>query len=278
MAEEQTTAPEVQSEPTINEQAPVETQSFIDTLPEDIREDASLKNFSDAGQLAKSYVHAQRMVGADKMAIPTKNFTEEDWQQTFSKLGVPDSPDKYNVKYNLTEGQSDEPVKNFVANAHKLGLLPQQVQGVLDYYTQLETGAVETAQKDLELQKINNEGELRKEFGLAYDDKVKSANNVFKNFFAEDLANVQLQDGTSIGNHPGFIKALSKMSDNFSEDSINAGQETAGNLTPSEAQKEVTKIMGDQSHPYWLKDHPGHATAVKEVADLQNMIHPNLEG
>ena len=278
MAEEQTTAPEVQSEPTINEQPPTETQSFIDTLPEDIREDASLKNFTDAGQLAKSYVHAQRMVGADKMAIPTKNFTEEDWQQTFSKLGVPDSPDKYDVKYNVAEGQSDEPVKNFVANAHKLGLLPQQVQGVLDYYTQLETGAVETEQKNLELQKINNEGELRKEFGLAYDDKVKSANNVFKNFFANELAHVKLQDGTSIGNHPGFIKALSKMSDNFSEDTINAGQETTGNLTPSEAQKEVTKIMGDQSHPYWLKDHPGHAAAVKEVADLQNMIHPNSEG
>jgi hypothetical protein len=68
------------------------------------------------------------------------------------------------------------------------------------------------------------------------------------------------------------------MSDNFSEDTISAGQETAGNLTPSEAQKQVTNIMGDQSHPYWLKDHPGHAAAVKEVADLQNMIHPNLEG
>ena len=53
MAEEQTTAPEVQSEPTINEQAPVETQSFIDTLPEDIREDATLKNFSDLYLLEK---------------------------------------------------------------------------------------------------------------------------------------------------------------------------------------------------------------------------------
>ena len=35
--EEQTTAPEVQSETTINEQAPTVTQSFVDTLPEDIR-------------------------------------------------------------------------------------------------------------------------------------------------------------------------------------------------------------------------------------------------
>jgi len=278
MAEEQTTAPEVQSEPTINEQAPVETQSFIDTLPEDIREDASLKNFTDAGQLAKSYVHAQRMVGADKMAIPTKNFTEDDWQETFAKLGVPETPDKYDVKYTLQEGASDQPVKDFVSHAHKLGLMPTQLQGVLDYYTGIEQSAIDTAQKDLELNRVNNESELRKEFGLAYDKKMNQANTVFKNFFAEDLAEIKLQDGTPIGNHPGFIRALTTMSEKFSEDSISAGQETAGAMTPSEAQKEVTKIMGDQTHPYWLKDHPGHAAAVKEVADLQNMIHPNLEG
>ena len=63
--EEQTTAPEVQSEPTTIEQPQEQPQSFINTLPEDIREDASLQNFTDAGQLAKSYVHAQRMVNGN---------------------------------------------------------------------------------------------------------------------------------------------------------------------------------------------------------------------
>ena len=89
MAEEQTTAPEVQSEqPT--EQPIQSEQSFVDTLPEDVRAEPSLKNFQDAGQLAKSYVHAQRMVGADKISVPTKHATDEDWNQVFSKLGVPD--------------------------------------------------------------------------------------------------------------------------------------------------------------------------------------------
>ena len=210
------------------------------------------------------------------MAIPTKNFTEDDWQETFVKLGVPETPDKYDVKYTVQEGVSDQPVKDFVSHAHKLGLMPQQLQGVLDYYTGIEQSAVDTAQKDLELNRVNNESELRKEFGLAYDKKMNQANTVFKNFFAEDLAEIKLQDGTPIGNHPGFIRALTTMSEKFSEDSISAGQETAGNLTPSEAQKEVTKILGDQAHPYWVKEHPGHAAAVKEMADFQNMIHPNL--
>ena len=276
MAEEQTTAPEVQSEQTINQQ-PQDT-SFIDTLPEDIRADASLQNFKDAGQLAKSYVHAQRMVGADKMPVPNKNFTEDDWKQTFSKLGVPETPDDYKVNYTLQEGADPQPVKNFVSHAHKLGMLPQQVQGILDYYGNLENQGNEEMQKQAELNKLNSEQELRKEFGLAYDKKINQANNVFGKFFVDDLKDVKLQDGSDILNHPGFIKSLAKLSDNFSEDNLGPDQTESSGFTPNEAQKEVSKIMGDQTHPYWLKDHPGHAAAVKEVANLQNMIHPNLEG
>ena len=277
--EEQTTAPEVQSETTINEQAPTETQSFVDTLPEDIRSESSLQNFTDAGQLAKSYIHAQRMVGADKMPVPTNNFTDDDWKETFTKLGVPASPDKYDVNYNLQEGANDQPVKDFISHAHTLGLLPKQLQGVLDYYGNLEQSSLDNAQKDQELNRVNNETSLRKEFGLAYDKKLNQANDVFKNFFAEELAEVKLQDGTSIGNHPGFIKALATMSEKFSEDTISAGQESAGGLlTPQEAQKEVSKIMGDPKHPYWIKEHPNHDAAVKEVADLNGMIHPVSTG
>ena len=277
--EEQTTAPEVQSETTINEQAPTETQSFVDTLPEDIRAESSLQNFTDAGQLAKSYIHAQRMVGADKMPVPTNNFTDDDWKETFTKLGVPASPDKYDVNYNLQEGANDQPVKDFISHAHTLGLLPKQLQGVLDYYGNLEQTSLDNAQKDQELNRVNNETSLRKEFGLAYDKKLNQANDVFKNFFAEELAEVKLQDGTSIGNHPGFIKALATMSEKFSEDTISASQESAGGLlTPQEAQKEVSKIMGDPKHPYWIKEHPNHDAAVKEVADLNGMIHPVSTG
>ena len=270
MAEEQTTAPEVQSEqPT--EQPVQPSQSFVDTLPEDVRSEPSLKNFQDAGQLAKSYVHAQRMVGADKISVPTKHATDEDWNQVFSKLGVPDSPDKYEVKYDLQEGASDAPVKNFIAEAHKLNLLPHQVQGVLNYYSQLEQGAVDSQQKDMELNKIENESTLRKEWGLAYDKKMNAANDVFKNFFATDLADVKLQDGTPLGNHPGFVRSLSEMASKFSEDSMGAGQEESGGITPAEADREIQKILGDPNHPYFQKNHPGHKAAVDEMFKLNNM-------
>ena len=87
MAEEQTTAPEVQSEPTTNT-IQEEPKSFISSLPEDLRTEPSLQNIQDVNQLAKGYVSAQRMVGADKMAIPTKNSTP-DQIKAFEELAKP---------------------------------------------------------------------------------------------------------------------------------------------------------------------------------------------
>ncbi len=47
------------------EAAPV---GFLDSLPEDLRGEPSLRTFTDPASLAKSYVNAQRMIGADKIA------------------------------------------------------------------------------------------------------------------------------------------------------------------------------------------------------------------
>lgn len=267
MAEEQTTAPEVQSE---QNSQPV---SFLDSLPEEIRTDTSLQAIKDVGQLAKGYVHAQRMVGADKIPIPTQNSSPDDWNAVFTKLGKPETVDGYKLQYELQDGASETPINNFKQKAHELGLLPQQAQGLLDFYSGLENSSAEKVKADTELAKANAITELRKEFGLAYDEKINKADNVFKTFFAKDMAELRLEDGTPVGSHPGFIRALVEMSKNFSEDNLGTGQEESGILTPDEAQREVNKILVDKNHPYHLKNHPGHQDAVQEVFKLNNMIY-----
>ena len=42
------------------------------SIPEDIRADKSLESIKDVGSLAKSYIHAQKLVGSDKIPIPNK--------------------------------------------------------------------------------------------------------------------------------------------------------------------------------------------------------------
>jgi|TARA_R100000781_G_scaffold107524_1_gene71788 hypothetical protein len=268
MADEQTTAPEVQSEQT-SEQPQQET-SFLSSLPEELQKEPSLQNFTNVGDMAKTLVHSQKMVGADKIAIPSKHATEEDWKQVYTKLGLPNTAEEYNLEYTLEEGVSDQPIKNFLGEAHKLGLLPHQAQGILNFYTGLNEQTAEEMQKQAALNKVNAEQELRKEFGLQFEPMVKKANDVFKTYFANDMEHMKLADGTTLGTNPGFIKSLAKLAGQFSEDNLGSGQEESGGLSPQEADREITKIMGDQSHPYHIKEHPGHDAAVKEMADLFN--------
>ena len=77
MEENQTTAPEQNLEqPGAIQEQPQET-NWMSSLPSDLQTNDSLTKFSSVESLAKSYINAQGIIGADKIVKPTNNFTEE---------------------------------------------------------------------------------------------------------------------------------------------------------------------------------------------------------
>ena len=84
----------------MSEETPVEqvaSEDWRSAIPEDLQNDPSLANIQDVASLAKGYVHAQHMVGADKVAIPTRETTPEELDAFYNKLGRPESVDGYEV-------------------------------------------------------------------------------------------------------------------------------------------------------------------------------------
>ena len=65
MAEEQVA--EVSAEPVA--QPSEEVANWRTELPDDIREHSSLSSIQDVGNLAKSYINAQSMIGRDKIPV-----------------------------------------------------------------------------------------------------------------------------------------------------------------------------------------------------------------
>ena len=55
--------------------APVETGSsdWLDSIDEALKTEPSLSDIKDVNSLAKSYVHAQKMIGADKIKCRESN-------------------------------------------------------------------------------------------------------------------------------------------------------------------------------------------------------------
>ena len=149
-------------------QAP--TVDFKTLIPEEYREEKSLQNFSKMDDFVKSYLHSQKMVGLDKIPVPNKHATDEDWKEVYKRLGSPEAADGY--KYSLPEDHAvpEETLKSFSEEAVKLGLLPNQADGIMKYYNEvINQGVNDQTIKSDEARKVS-EQDLRKEFGSTYEN------------------------------------------------------------------------------------------------------------
>ena len=254
-----------QSQPTQEQQ--VDFQSLI---PEDYKEEKSLQNFSNMNDFVKSYLHSQKLVGADKIPVPNKMATDEDWKAVYDRLGRPETPDGY--KYNLPKETKleESTLKAFSEEAHKLGLLPKQAEGIINYYNSIAEQSEQAATVNEEAARAEAEVELRKEYGPAYDLKIAQARNLATNTFGPDfLRNTKLADGSVLGNNPQVVRAFADLASKISEDGIVQG-EAASAMTVKEIDGEIESLTQPGS-AYWDKTHINHRKAVGEVQRLYEL-------
>lgn len=283
--ENQTTAPEVQSEQTEavvqnNEATPqtvlTETEqpkevNFRDLIPENFREEKALDNFNNMEDFVKSYLHAQKLVGADKIPVPNKHATEEDWNEVFKRLGAPSDPNDY--KYDLKDQEMDsQAVQEFNKTAHRLGLLPKQAEGLIKFYNEMNVNNAASQEEAAAQAQMNVEAELKKEFGPQFNKRLDQAKRLAVNSLGQDfLENTYLKDGSRLGDNLNVIKAFSDLADKLSEDPIIQGDGTSY-MTAKDIEKEITELTQEGS-AYWDKNHINHQKAVDEVLKLREMLN-----
>jgi hypothetical protein len=278
----QTTEQQVQSDPIANtttDQSQTSVLSgeqttqtnFQDLIPDEYRSEKSLENFKDMGDFVKSYLSAQKIVGADKIPVPNKFATEDDWKAVFNKLGAPEKPEDY--KYSFKEGEVDkELVSSFNQEAHKLGLLPQQAESLIKYYNEITQGQTAQLEERAAETRMNTENELKREFGPQYAKRLDQAKRLASSTLGNEfLENTYLQDGSRLGDNVSVVKAFSQLADKLSEDEVVKG-DTSGYMTAKDIEKEIASLQ-EEGSPFWNKSHPNHERAVQEVFKLRELLH-----
>ena len=237
------------------------------SLSDDVKADKSLENIKDINALAKSYIHAQKMVGSDKIPVPNKYATEDDWNAVYEKLGRPKTADGY--KFDLPQDKQVDEVslKEFSSQAHKLGLLPSQAQGMVKFYNEITAKSLQDADSKALTARETSTKELKQEWGQAFDQKVSQAATLAKSVGATELLDTNLADGTKLGDHPVMIKAFAELANKMGEDSIvQASGPTY--LTPNQIEKQIGELTQTDS-AYWDKNHINHQAAGSEVLALR---------
>lgn len=244
--------------------------SWRDTLPEDIRGNATLTKFTDVNSLAKSYIDIQGLIGKKGVFPPGEKATKEQLTEFYKNIGQPEL-EKFEIKAPEGKKFNTQVVDAFKKVAHEGGLLPRQAQSVLDWYLAHEEGAQKSsALASVEKMKTDHEA-LKKEWGEGYDKQIALANMAVKEVGGEEAQ--KYLNSSKLANDVQLVKLLAKMGARLGEDKLRGDGGGKFGSTPSEIQAEIDKVRADLKHAYYDRSHPGHARAVKDMEALYQKLH-----
>jgi hypothetical protein len=247
-------------------------KTWKEAISEEFRNDPNIEKFTEIDALAKSYINATQMIGKDKVAVPNKNSTDDQWNEVYDKLGRPESADKYTLNAKSEVVPIDEQaIKQFAENAHQLGLNNKQAQGILEFYKNNMEGMAHQAKVDTETAQAQSTQQLRQEWGREFDTNIKKAGALAKANMNPEILDMQLKDGMRLGDHPEIIKGFAKIAGMMSEDKI-VSTESENVSSNTDVETEISDIMNNKDGPYWNRSHPDHDKVVQQVYTLREMI------
>ena len=243
-----------------------------------IKDNESLGQIKTLNDLAKGYVHAQQLVGKDKVVLPTKNSSVEEWDDFYARLGLPPE-DKYEVKPLENASDADrEFMKTWAKTARKHRVMPEAAQELYQQWEKFQDTqdekyghtTTEEMKKDLRA--------LHDEWGEAYDSRLNRAQRAAKTFGGDEF--MQHLNESGLGNNINLIRVFDRVGAKiFKEDTPPPRGTAIGGIkgtykTPAEAQSEYNRIIMDPKHPYTNANHADHENAVKMVTELMKLAYP----
>jgi len=250
--------------------APEQTGSWLDGLEEEYRSNPLINKWESLNDFAKTHLNAQKLIGADKIAIPGKAATDEEWQSVYQRLGAPEDPQQYSLE--RADVFDENTFETFRNTAYEIGLSNKQAEKISNYFeTQVREGQEVLAQRAEEA-RFNGEQELRQEFGQNFEKKLAQAQSAARTVIGdtEVFDEIQLADGRKLGDHPAIIRTFSRMAEMLGEDGL-VGEPTEVVMSSQDAQKLIQEHMQPNT-PYTVAGHPGHDAAVAEVLRLRGYV------
>lgn len=224
-----------------------QTTDFMAGLDASFRDNPSIAKFGgDVNKLAKSYLSLESLMGQGRVVIPKDEADREAWTAYDKAFGVPEKEDGYQLT--APQGVELAEFKKIMRENH---ISPSVAQKLLDAHLGEFERVDAQIKQQRETARQNAEAELKKEWGLKYAENMQTANSTLKKLSGSEADYQYFVD--LIGNDTKFIRLLNNIGSKLSEGSLGGleGQASGFTRTPSEAQKELERIISDPNDAYW---------------------------
>lgn len=235
-------------------------ESWKDALPPELKASKVLSSVKSLEDLVKSYEHAQSLVGKK-----VEDLDPEQLKAISAKLGVPDSPDGYDLGKDAPETEMTDWFKKTAVDAKIPKTAAEQL---FNKYIEFEQEQIQKNEVAAQVQNEQWVADIKKEFGPAFEERLGIANRAIQEFGGEEFGQVLIDAG--LGNHPVVIKALANAGKQFQEGSYKGQSTPSGPMTPTEAATKIATLMSDpdiKKH-YSNPNSPRYIEVRKQIADL----------
>lgn len=246
-------------------------------VEDDVKTQAMLKPFVDNegklrhADLLKSYVHAQKQIGKKGVIPPTEHSPKEEWDSYFEKVGFKSNPAEYDVGGKLEGLDIPDDFYNELKTLLHSNRVPleaaKQIKGFFESQTKK---GLETNQSLYKQELDKGVTALKEEWGVAFSSKVALAKDFINELAEGDENTLAVFNDPAVGSNPAIVKLVAKMAErHYGEDKIKAANDSAGAVSPEEAQEQINELMANPV--YWDSDHPQYRDLQKKVDRLYKM-------
>lgn len=251
---------------------------FLDAVDPEYRNDPSISGFNNVNDLVKEHVNLQSLLGRKGVITPKEGDSAEVWSKYRQEMGIPTESSGY-----LTQNDLDNELYTHLAEvAHANNLSQTQFNELMGGYVNYYSKMIEDSEKESNLVTEENISALKKEWGRSFEAKTNmssSALNQITKGNPDQIANLELSDGTLLGNNPAFIKALAAVGEVLQEKGLLQGESiNMAAMSPEEASSKLTQLMSDpeKSAILFSQDfHPMKQELIKERERLLKFAYPN---
>lgn len=247
------------------------SEGWQSKLPDDLKDNPSLKTISNLPLLAKAYVETKSLVGK-RLEAPGEGATPEQvaaWRKT---VGAPDTPEGY-----LGEAKSLKPddlpaeawdaegEKEFLSLAHKHHLTPAAVKDILGLHSGSIMKAVQQSKADEGASVAAEIATLKKDWGGDFERNISQASQVAKMAGLDPATN-------PIFTSAEVVKAFSRMASLLSEDKLVSG----GSSVAATTQSRISDITDPKSQSQIAREYRGEFGPQRQQA-AQETFHALLK-
>ena len=243
---------------------PQELPEFIRGLPEHLRMNQQLTKFDSTEKLAEAYVNASKLIGKRAQDLQRSELIgilgDEGVAQVYSKMGVPESADKYEVQ---GLDHLDSTMKSKVLQkAHELGLSQDAMRNLVE----MELGVSNELRAS---QQQKWQAEIFNHYGRDAERALNYAKNAVSQFGGEPLKAYLNQSG--LGDHPALVSAFVNIGKAMSEDTVPFAGHTPKGTEATSIESEITKLRNDKDfNKRWRSGDKG---AAKTMENLYRRLH-----